>query len=314
VAVKRLLATLFVASIVSVWTAVSVRAESQGFVISPAFQSLALMAGQTQAQYALQLTNTTPNDQNFRLSAVDFGSLDESGGVAFLGTPSSELEHRYGLAAWMNLGTNTVFVAAGKSVQVSVTIANRTSLAPGGHYGAILATAVTDTGKDLAGDPRVNLRQVLSSLVLLAKDGGIDAELKLSNQTLNHSGLRMPSATTQRFQNTGNVHLVPRGTVVVKDPTGRVVSRGALNDGSGTILPESFRRYDTPLLSVGIAWLPGRYQAVTTYRYDGTENTKTLATSFWYVGLGIIWVAVVAAASCLGLLGWLFWWRRRDKS
>jgi hypothetical protein len=286
-------------------------ADSQGFIVSPAFQSVILTTGQAQAQYSLQLTNTTPNDQDFRLSVVDFGSLDDSGGVAFLGAPTSELEHRYGLAAWMSLSTNTVYIAAGKSVQVSVTIANRASLAPGGHYGAILATAVTDTGKDMASDPRVNFRQVLSSLVLLTKDGGINAELKLTGQTVNHSGLRMPSSAAQRFQNTGNVHLVPRGTVVVKDPTGRVVSRGALNEGSSTILPESFRRYDTPLINVAAAWLPGRYQAVTSYRYDGTEQTKTLATGFWYVGIGIVWIAGVIALGCIGLLGWALWRRGR---
>lgn len=300
------------AGIVSALPTLPARAESQGFIVSPAFQHVILTAGQDQTQYALQLTNTTSIDQNFRLSAVDFGSLDESGGVAFLGTPTSELEHRYGLAAWMSLGTNTVFVAAGKSVQVSVTIDNRPSLAPGGHYGAVLATAVTDTGKDTAGDPRVNLRQVLSSLVLLTKDGGINAELRLISQSVNRSRLRMPSTTAQRFQNAGNVHLVPRGIIAVKDPTGRVVMRGVLNDGSGNILPESFRRYETPLVSVGAAWLPGRYQAIATYRYDGTETTKTLATSFWYVGLGIVWVAVAAAAGCIGLLAWLFWRSRRD--
>ncbi len=287
-------------------------AASQGFVISPAFQSVVLTAEQNEAQYALQLTNTTPTDQNFRLSAVDFGSLDESGGVAFLGTPTSELEHRYGLAAWMSLGTNTIFVAAGKSVQVNVTITNRPSLAPGGHYGAILATAVTDTGGVSGTDPRVNLRQVLSSLVLLTKDGGINARLKLVSQSVDQFGLRMPSNVYQRFQNLGNVHLVPRGTVTITDPLGRVVRRGALNDGSGTILPESFRRYETPLLTVGAAWLPGRYKAETSYRYDGTYQTQTSIITFWYVGLAIVWIAALAVAGVFGLLGWLLWRRRRS--
>ena len=309
---RRFLTGLLLSGLVGLVSSVPVRAESQGFIISPAFQSVILTVGQSQAQYAIQLTNTTSIDQNFRFSAVDFGSLDESGGVAFLGVPTSEIEHRYGLAAWMDLGANTVFVAAGKSVQVNVTIENRPSLASGGHYGAILATAITDAGKDTLGDPRVNLRQVLSSLVLLTKDGGINAELKLTSQGVNRSGVRIPTSIAQRFQNAGNVHLVPRGTVVVKDPAGRIVLRGALNDGSGTILPESFRRYETPLISVGGAWLPGRYQAVTTYRYDGTENTKTLTTGFWYVGLGFIWIFTLVALACIGLLGWLLWRRWRD--
>ena len=308
---KSLLLGLVAAGSISLLLVQPVAAESQGFIISPAFQNIVLRAGQAQSQYTLQLTNTTPNDQNFRLSAVDFGSLDESGGVAFLGSATNELEHRYGLAAWMSLGASSVFVASGKSEQVSVSIANRASLAPGGHYGAILATAVTDTGKDKVGDPRVNLRQVLSSLVLLTKDGGISANLKLTDQIVKQSYLRFPGLIVQRFQNSGNIHLVPRGTVVIKDPAGRIVARGALNDGSATILPESFRRFNTPVIKLTSAWLPGKYQVVTNYRYDGTETTKSLTTSFWYIGLGVVWLAVVGALSCIGLLAWLFWRKRQ---
>ena len=290
-------------------TSLPAQAVSTGFIISPAFQSVNLSASQPSAGYVVQLTNATPADQNFRLSAVDFGSLDETGGVAFTGAPTSESEHRYGLAAWMGLGTNTVFLAAGKSTQVTVTISNRPSLAPGGHYGAILATAVTDTGKP-GSDPRVNLQQVLSSLILLTKEGGVDASLKLVSQQPDKTGWRLPSKINHRFQNDGNVHVIPRGVVEVKDPFGRTVSRGALNDGSGTILPESFRRYVTPLTSVAAAWMPGRYTLATTYRYDGTEQTKTASVHFWYVGLIIVWLVAIAA---LGLTGWLVWLYRRRR-
>lgn len=301
------------AAIVTLMLAIPVSAAGEGFVISPAFQSVSLQTAQLSGDYVLQLTNTTAIDQNFKLSAVDFGTLDESGGVAFLGSPTSELEHRYGLASWMRLGADKVFVARGKTVMIPVSIENRSSLAPGGHYGAILATAVSETGSAGGNNPRVSFTQVLSSLVLLTKAGGINPSLILKAVKIDHGGARLPVAVTLRFLNDGNVHLVPRGTITITDPVGRVVQRGALNDGSTAILPESFRRYPTPLVKVAPAWLPGRYTVRANYRYDGTDKTKQSDTTFWYAGLAVVWVVGLASTAFIGLLALRLWRRRRTK-
>lgn len=285
--------------------------ELKGFTVAPAFEQVRIKADQPRAEYRLKIRNHNALDQNFRLSLVDFGALDEGGGVAFLGTPASELEHRYGLASWMTLEKEAVFVRAGTEVEVVVAIENRSSLAPGGHYGAVLATAVTDTGQ-IGLEGKVGVKQVLSSLVLVSKEGGAEVGLRLSAQTPDHRGWRLPTKVEQRFQNIGNIHVVPRGVTEVRDMTGRVVMRGALNEQSGVILPESFRRYTTPLLTVGKAWLPGRYQLVTTYRYDGTEQTKTGVVSFWYVGTLVVWLVMLGVVLAIGALAvWLFWWRPR---
>jgi len=282
-------------------------ASSRGFVISPAFAQLEVRTSQSQVLYALSLRNLTAVDQSFRLSVVDFGSLDEEGGVAFLGQPATEMEHRYGLASWMTLERELVFIPAGEAVQVKATIENKQSLAPGGHYGAILATAVTDTGQ-AATDPRVGIKQVLSSLVLVAKEGGAVPVLKLASQHHDGGWWLLPRMVDHRFQNAGNVHLVPRGTVEVKSPVGAVVKRGALNEASSVILPESFRRYKTPLLAVASALFPGWYTVVTKYRYDGTEQTKTLVSSFWYAGTIVGWAVILVVM--LAVFGGVWGWRR----
>lgn len=283
---------------------------NRGFAISPAFQNVTVKAGQSEAQFTLEIGNNSAQDQNFRLTATDFGSLDEEGGVAFLGQPASELEHRYGLASWLKLEKDAVFVPAGKSVQMRVSLENRPSLSPGGHYGAVLATAVTDTGQAVSGDPRVGVRQVLSSLVLAIKDGGGMADLRLVSQATDAHFWHLPSTIEQRFQNVGNVHAVPRGTIEVRDPFGRVVTRGAANAESGAILPESFRRYSSPLDKIATAWAPGFYSVVSSYRYDGTSQTKTFTTHFWYAGIVAVWFTVLAAVAVTILLGWLLWRRR----
>jgi hypothetical protein len=210
----------------------------------------------------------------------------------------------------MKLEKDAVFTAAGQAVQVKVVIDNRASLAPGGHYGAVLATAVTDMGQPVT-DPRVGIKQVLSSLVLVSKEGGATPNLKLVSQTVDQQGVSLPSRVEQRYQNAGNMHLVPRGVIEVKDPAGRVVKRGAINADSGIILPESFRRYKSPLIGQAPAWMPGRYAVVSTYRYDGTEQTKTLVTHIWYAGMLVTWLVLILALAAVGALIWWLWLRRR---
>lgn len=282
-----------------------------GLVVSPAFAQVVVPADKPSVQYALKLTNRNPTDQNFRLSVVDFGALDEQGGVAFLGTPASELVHKYGLASWMVLEKNAVFVSAGATMEVLVTIDNRATLAPGGHYGAVLATAVDDAGQPAS--QQVGVKQVLSSLVLAVKDGGQQVDLRLASQTSAAGWVRLPGRVELRFQNGGNVHVVPRGVVEVKDPVGRVVERAAINEASGVILPESFRRYRVGLLGTKVAWLPGRYSLTTTYRYDGTEATKTLVTGFWYAGAIVVWMVGLLALAAVGGLAWWLWVRPRHR-
>jgi hypothetical protein len=231
---------------------------------------------------------------------VDFGSLDETGGVAFLGTPTSELEHKYGLASWMRPETDALFVPIGQTASVIVHIDNRASLGPGGHYGAVLFTAVTDTGQ-VAVKGRVGVKQVLASLVLATKEGGAEWIIGLRSQKSDASFWRLPGQVEDRFENAGNVHVTPRGVVSVVDPWGKVVARGAINAESGVILPESIRRYKTPLIGVATAWLPGRYKIVTEYRDDTQDKVKTGEAGFLYVGALITWAALVFSLGVIAL-------------
>lgn len=306
-ALRRLILGGLVAALI--WPAgwVAAARENQGYAISPAFQELTLKAGESQLQYTVKVTNQSPQSQVFALTAVDFKSLDETGGVAFVGKPARELDHKYGLASWMRLDQSSVTVKPGETVDVAAAIENRDTLAPGGHYGAVLATAATDAG-GATGQFRVGLRQVLSSLVLLIKEGGSKPDLKLAGQTTDGDWLKLPTRSEQRFYNAGGVHVVPRGVVAVNDPTGKVVVRGALNEASGVILPESYRRYQTALTQVARAWMPGRYTVETMYRYDGTEQTKRFVSSFFYAGSPLVWGGL---AGLLLVAAGMIWARRR---
>jgi hypothetical protein len=279
--------------------------------ISPVYQNVSIAAHQPSSHYVVTLSNGTGTDQAFKLSVVDFGSLNESGGVAFLGTSSSTFAQKYGLSKWLSLDQNALTVPAGESVQIGVTVTNSESLSPGGHYGAILATALTAPNGPPVG-PRVGVLEVLSSLLLLVKGGGPLPDLRLVSQSVDAQGLHMPSQVEDRFQNAGDVHVVPRGVVEVRDPFGRLVERAALNEDSGIILPQTFRRYEAPLMQLATVWTPGRYSVVTTYRYDGTQTTKVFSSSFWYIGSVKTWAALLVAVVIFA--SGLWWFRRKRKT
>ena len=297
-----------VAGALALGAPVAMAAAGPGFTLSPAIAQVDVPSAKPQVTNMVTLSNATSAAQVFKLTAVDFGSLDEEGGVAFLGQSAGDLTHKYGLASWMILDHDTVTVPAAGSVPISVTIDNRSSLAPGGHYGALLATAVTSDGQS---GNNVGIKQVLSSLIMVTKEGGTISDLKLVSQSPDGGWWGLPTIVGQRFHNGGNVHVVPWGIVEVKDAAGRVVRRGAINEDSSPILPETFRRFKTPLDNVSTAWIPGSYQVVTTYRYDGSDATKVFTSTVWYVGALVWWLGGLLIAMAVGMLGWWLWLRPR---
>lgn len=269
-----------------------------GITISPAFQEITVSNETPAATYTFSVTNNTSEPYELALSAVDFGTLDESGGVLFLGNAQKSIHYRYGLARWVSLERDRIVVEPKKTEKVPLTIINKESLGPGGHYGAILVTP-TDTGER---PTKVQINQVLSSLLFVKKQGGEIYNLGLRSYEVKTRLFTAPNAVDLRFQNGGNVHVVPRGVVTMTDPTGRLVKKGFINPGSAMVLPETFRRVSVSLDPVATAWMPGKYTVDIAYRYDGEADTQTRTVSFIYVNG---WYLIAAFAMLIGL-GFIF--------
>jgi hypothetical protein len=278
-------------------------AQAAGFTVAPMIQEVVLDEGETAETYTTTVTNETGALATFELSVIDFGSLDESGGVAFVGATGT-LEEKYALASWMQPETSELTVGPGETRAVKVRIENRESLSPGGHYGALVFKNTSAVRPDA---PNVAINQIFSSLVLVKKTGG--AKYGLALAALNHPDrwFSLDRAVTARFQNPGNVHVVPRGEVRVTDPLGRLVYRGVLNEGSAIILPETFREYPFKLFSVERAFIPGRYSLDFSYRYDGREEKELWSKQFFYFPP----LSSIAMAGTAAGIGLFFWFRRK---
>jgi hypothetical protein len=255
-------------------TATVVSASEGTFSVNPLYTDIRL-DNESEHPFSLEVGNTTNDPIVFRLSFVDFGSLDESGGIAFLGQ-GSDLQKRYGLASWLSAEKDVVTVFPGEKERIQLTVTNRESLSPGGHYGAVLFRAEKEGDDGNAASSDVSISPNFTALVFVRKTGGEIQELGYKDSVIRADLFGVPDKVSERFQNSGNVHVTPRGVVEVRDPFGRIVRRGILNEESGIILPESYRSYPVALKYLEKAIFPGFYTVSATYRYDGKDDFRTM--------------------------------------
>jgi hypothetical protein len=272
-----------------------------GLTVSPPLKEITLGPGLIETATDVTIQNNTNQSVRAHLQLVDLKSLGIYGGTTL---DKAGLTDKYDLANWMSLpGGDTVVIASGQTVKVKVNITNRSDLAPGGHYGAVV---ITSSAADSGIKSDVNISQQLVSLMFIKKLGGEVYGLQL--EPISYKGSSMPDQITTRFKSTGNVHVVPRGFIEVTDPSGKVVSKGILNPDSNIILPGSTRQLVTLMQSVSAANKPGRYKVTVYYRYDGQKDFMSESTYFTHgnilvqIMIGIALVAAVATAVTFGLL------------
>jgi len=268
--------------------------QTTGISLSPFERQIAIQPTEAGTTFDLTLTNHTASPQTLNLTARDFGSLNDTGGVLLEG--SNNYTKRYGLVPWLTLGANSVVLQPSESQSVPVTIYNRNTLQPGGHYGAIVASVISPNDQN---GNNVAINQQVLSLILVDKVGGEHYDLKLDSINQNGNWFQLPNDITLHFQNPGNVQVVPRGLVKLVSPGGTVVAQGIINTESAFILPQAFRRVYVPLTTIAkVTPLPGLYHLEVQYRYDGITNyaTKSYIVSFvdlnLYLSLAVLVIAV----------------------
>lgn len=269
-----------------------------GITISPAFQQVTLSQNTASATFNFSVINNTDETYEFKLSTVDFGSLDESGGVLFMGQSNKSLDYKYGLSQWATLGQDRIVVQPHAKVKVPITIDNKQSLAPGGHYGAVLVSPANVDGHP----SKVEINQVMSSLLFVTKQGGAVYDLKLQDYSVSTHLFSTPARVKLRFQNAGNVHVVPEGVAYITDPKGRLVKQGFINPGSAIVLPETFRQLSIPMETTAVAWMPGIYHLHVAYRYQGQSSGQTRDVSFLYINGWYVIAFLALAVFCLSLI------------
>lgn len=271
--------------------------QAAGVTVTPAFQEVTVTGRDGREVASFFLTNGGDTPQTYRLQAIDIDANNQSGGILLSGLDAN-FQIRYGLAKWLSFDQTEVTIGSQETKEIVFYVNNSEVLTPGGHYGAVLAQPTT--GSQQVSDNKVSVSPQAAALVFVKKLGGETYGIKLVSTSVSSSVFEPPQTVQLLLENTGDVHVVPRGEVTIRDPFGREIARGAINTESGLVLPSRQRNFSVDLRSTrgGLRW-PGKYTISVSYRFDGLETRETSEQQVWVIN---VWL-VLSFAVLLLILG-----------
>lgn len=210
--------------------------------VEPAYQEIEITENDAAVDAVLTFKNQSDNPQQVELFAYDFKQTDHFGSLALLDGINNNYLHT--LVSYLSFEKDSVIIQAHSEEEVVVKIKNRVSLSPGGHYAAVIARSVDDRMQS-----QQKILPAISSLLLVRKVGGERVNLSLKEILWDPKFIvtHLPEKVELMFENGGNIHVAPRGTIKIIDVFGRTVSQGIINDSSLYLLPGTFRRIPVTL-------------------------------------------------------------------
>lgn len=266
--------------------------QAEALSISPLTFEINVDPGQVITN-SVRVFNNSEDAITIRMSAEDFAPTGEEGNVVIAG----EINETYALSKWITLEPASFTLGPGEDKVVNFTVNIPANGEPGGHYGSILA----EVGGGLV-PGSVAIAQKLGSLLLVQVSGEIQERLwiksmdtikKIDDDYIAPSNFFEygPVTLSTRFENTGSVHLKPRGFILIKDMFGREVASITLEQLN--VLPNSVRRIESEFDK---RLLLGKYTATLTAIYGSKNEPLTYTTTFW----GFPWK--IGGAIALGAL------------
>ena len=251
-------------------------AQKKGISVTPSIIHLDLAVDP--AEYTLTYENNTNTDITLLLSLSDFNELEESYKINFLEKQDAK-NYKYSLSSWVTIENNRLQLSPNEKKSVRVFI-DKDRITKGGHYASILAEV--EQSED---EKKVNVRGILSSLLFVRASTGKEIEDgKIRSFRPQRDGIEHPDSFILRFENSGNVHVVPYGYIEVFDPLGNKIAKGIFNENSLDALPESIRRYDIKVIPYQKFFIPGFYNAKIYIHFGKTNKEIYSNVSFFSQG------------------------------
>jgi len=286
---KLLILVLFIAAISALLVpAHFIHAQSsnsaQAIQIAPVIKELSVNRG---GSYTIQLSirNMTAKDMVFEPVVNDFRAKDESGTPRIiLGEPV--LPTNISMTSWVE-SIGPISLAANQTKIIDVRLSVPETAEPGGYYGVIRFSGAASA---LSGS-NVSISASSGTLLLIRVNGKINEKLDIKELfTMRGSKPskwfeKAPITFVERIYNPSNIHLKPKGEVIIKDMFGRTADTLKINQSGGNVLPLSTRRFEQ---SLNTKWMFGRYKAKFNLNY-GTEGQALNETiTFWVIPYKIV--------------------------
>ncbi len=294
------LAVLAIVSFVSPGSALADRSTLTITVTPPLYQ-ITQTAG-TEWRSQLRVVNSNDYDITVTVSPKDFHPDGETGNAVFEDGPRRDASDPEKMSGWISVPSESITLARGVTAEIPFSIRVPENADPGGHYGAIMVS--TKPG-ELGNSSGAGVSSAVTSLIFLRVPGDVHEKGSIRDFYTEDSVIERPEARfVVRFENEGNVHLVPQGEIVISNMWGKVRGKVSINESStfGNVLPGSTRKFEFLWKEIDASPLEvGRYRAVATIVYGTDERSTVERTVFFWI---VPWKPVSAILITIFLFVW----------
>ncbi|MCX6743276.1 MAG: hypothetical protein NT116_03485 [Candidatus Parcubacteria bacterium] len=252
----------------------------------------------------LKVKNEGTENAVYYLSSQKFIAANESGAPEFVEGAAEEVD----LASWIKFGVTSITIPAGQTVELPFSIVVPQFAGPGGHYAAIFLSTVPPEAQ--AGASQVAVASRVGALVLVKIAGEIKESAELAEfNTTAESYASLPADFNIRVKNSGNVHLKPSGSILIKNMFGSVAGKITVNETGGNILPDQIRKFDASWVKNASAigattfwgkyrqekenYAFGKYTADLMLSYGTAGKTLNASAGFWVIPWHVITVNLI---------------------
>lgn len=236
---------------------------------------------------SVKMINGGKKDIEIYVTPINFKARGADGSARFIPIVDGNTE---GLtpAEWIDVFRGPYLVSAESSVDISFTVSVPEDASPGGHYTALLIG--TEPADDKIEGSVVKVSSLVTALFLMRVEGDVVESGFIREFRTDAGWYKRPEARfTVNFQNTGTVHLQPRGVIEIHNMWGEkrgVIPINSGNNQFGNVLPESSRSFSFRWEGENSVFEAGRYTASATLAY-GTDGSKYVSDTitFWVLPL-----------------------------
>lgn len=278
--------------------------ESLTLEVSPPLFQIKIVPG---GEWNSQLKVVNPNPYNITVAprVADYEPFEDRPGGELLTRRETPGAERFSASFWTDIASEPVVVPAEDSVTIPVALSLPDDAEPGTHTAAVVVGNIAETGEESGSAISTSVTSLLVVNVL--------GEAQARGNIVYFSSGEYTYPTTSadfvlEFENKGDVHLEPKGEVVISNIWG--VERGrvpvALNEDLRLVLPNERKEFRFVWEGESGFFEIGPYKAVANLTYGGENQSgerQALEAETWFwvvpwtqiavVGLGLLLFALL---------------------
>ncbi len=238
------------------------RLSEGSLAISPFLIDVVVEPGQT-IEKTITVYNTDSSPHKLTYAIQDFALTGQKSAPRFL-ADNEATDPAYSLSSWIKITDQPEFsIPANSSTTVTFEIKPPVDATAGGHYAGILFSFEGTTEK------AITISRKLGTILLVRY--GTGKPNVTHTTTVNKHTVDNPVRIDTTIENTGNVHLAPKGKHNIYNMFGRLVESVPINPNADHLLPKQSTTFNDTTKK----WHAGWYTLETVIYYSNNPTLET---------------------------------------